>query len=806
MSQKLSAENQAPKALIPTAIENLEFILKNLPEESHEFLERKFPDMFGSQWSIDIEWLKAILISMLNKRDVSLIRTLDDVTSISSDLSGSTRMREIVAEKTGDNEAIPKVIREATAQYMAPFYRIGNYFRHIQSPIKAGDGSFFIFKGGEEALESSIRAALEAGKEIRHANQNFRLLRKILKKDPNQYFSQDELEQLKLQLRVGIKTGKAIQEITDMENLNIILKNSYKSYARSEVTGESPDNAARLEVAGKKLIEMYPELRHQPVLIAVQPEDLEKLERKTGARFKTSQPETVFLKDKNWSSEVVLVIGYKASAKQIHFTKRAEITELEQILLNDLSVLQSGIEHWNQKAQELDFKDKQEGIEFFLLDEIFSFDLGQREFDALVQKGAVKIIDAEFGKRVLVSQEYYQKSLELIGKEIDRKHEWASKFYEAFAERVQKEKPIGFFEYRLLAREGFHLMHFDPYKAVEVIRKAVNKSANLGRFDLATTYGDIEEILRQQTSSDEINKRISTEDFLILNANRAGKRNLAGEIKNRRRSMISDIELADLRLKIRDNVSRLSEILHEQQNALEKGEEDVGVLESLVKEQEKLAEQITQLQGTQFSYEYYKYEKIKLTELRSTYLVLADSKKISLEKRKQYFYRALDSISILERLCLEDLKVNGEKEKIMTDVRGSMMIYAQIISFITNFEQENPSDFSGKTLSEISSEFEISEETSRIVQMNYEQKLRYKTSKYLRASKIAKKRNYLQDLRIIYSNIAYTYFDLENIEKSEKYLSLSEEVLSRIELSEENRRKIQERLNVLRQKIEDYKK
>ena len=268
---------------VKTERETLAEILKDR-ENSVRFIRTKFPGI------VDREWMRVILLDYVSGKPLVLTKTLNNVTSVSLDVVGSVRMQEIVSEKTGNEDVIPLIVNEVTNFYSEPFLRIGQRCQFIQEPSIRGDGGFFVYKSGD-AFESSIRASLEAGREIQTANKDYALLRKILKKNISDFgFSPEELEQLKLQLRIGIEIDSAIQTIQGLRDLEYIMDKDYFSHAKNITLGNAPNTSARLEASGKELLLIHPELRRNPVLIIATPEDIEKLNTEKGELFRTTNP------------------------------------------------------------------------------------------------------------------------------------------------------------------------------------------------------------------------------------------------------------------------------------------------------------------------------------------------------------------------------------------------------------------------------------------------------------------------------------------------------------------------------------
>jgi len=772
------------------------------PEEAQSFIRQRFPKI------TDIEWMSAILTEHLAGKPVILTRSLDDVTAVSLDLAGSVRMQEIVSEKTKDDAVIPLIVHKVTEFYRQPLITVGKKFKFIQEPSIRGDGAFFVFKGSYDALEKAIKASLEAGRRVENANRGYGLIKFLLEKDLKEYdFTKDELEQLRLQLRVGIKTGSAIQAISDLsqEELDNILDDEHIYDTKNDVLGNAPNTAARLEAAGKELIARHPELRQKPVLIIATPGDIENLERQTGARFKTSEPETIILKDKNWQSDVVLITGYKTSTAVSvpSEIRKEEVSELEQSLLNDLSVLQSGVEYWNQKAQELQFSIKpEEGIELFLLDEIFSIETSQRELEGLIEKGAVKIIESQFGKRIIVTQEHYEKSLALIGKEIDRKHRWASDVYETILgklERKAKPEEGEAFYYRFLARQGFHLKE-DSHKSKDVLFRAAIEAFNVEMFGLATIYTfEAEKISSQLHEAGRI-KRRSALNFLRICAINDRRIDISDETTKKRMEAIKSNELESKVLEIEVDRDKLYGELTKQRICLEKDEEDTEILKQLIEKYKLHLPLIEELKETEFSDDFFKYKKGALMTIGQIYRLLGQSKKTSVEEKRAFLYKALDYAFVVERLCLEDLR-KKKREKLFRDCLISIDGIVMSIDSITTIEKENNLGFSGKTANEVASELEVSEETAKICQMNYEQKLRYAIRKSCKEGSIARKRGYNLDSQRIYSNIAEFSFNIGDIRRAKFYLGLSEELFGKIESGEKYKQMMQQKLQDLKEKL-----
>ena len=776
---------------------SIEDILRN-PEEARRIIKAKFPKI------VDIEWMRAILLSYLSGRIPLLTKALDSVTAISLDLAGSVRMQEIVSEKTQDVEIIPTIVSNVTKYYGKPFLKIAKYFTQIQEPSVRGDGGFFVFKGDQLVLEKAIRAALEAGKEIKRANQDYRLLRNILKKDIKELnFSKSELEQLRLQLRIGMKTDTSIQSILNLslKDLDNLLDDNYIFDAKNTVFGNAPNIATRLEVAGKELILKNPELRELPALIVVTPEDLETLERKIKIRFKTTSPEIVNLKDKNWTGEIVLITGYKASSEIRYRTRKKEITELEQSLLNDLSVLQAGVEYWNQKLQDLNFETKEDdGIEFFLLDEIFSLEIGQKELDGLIQKKVITIQDGKFCKRVVVSPQHLERTLKQIGKEIDKKHEWAEHIYESVLER----KVEGLFDYRLLARQGFHLKHYDTYKAANVIRRAANIAASVSLDDLVVIYLNEEIKLREQTDRNERERRMGSIDFLRRVAESTKREDIMEKVLSVRKNRIRDAELEIKRLKIRVSMDELGKVLRERQRFLgEKDiEKDITVLKEVINGYTQLLEIIRQLKGTEFEHEFYRAKKVVLSIPYKVYGILGKSEKIAPKRRRAFLYKSLNSALIYEKFCFEDMKAHGKKHRVIKEYMNAITCSYISSRLIADLEKENElEEFSGKSISEIAEKFGISEETARIALMSYEKKLKYARRRSCREGSIARKNGYKREILRAYYNTALYSTYLKDIRRTEMYLSLAEKLFKEIEITSESKQKIQKGFKEIKEKV-----
>ncbi len=801
--------------------ETLADILRD-DEKAERFIRTKFPRVS------DREWMRAILFDYVSGKPLVLTKTLNDVTSVALDVVGSVRMQEIVSEKTGSDDVIPLIVREVTGFYSTPFLRIGQQYQFIQEPSIRGDGGFFIYRG-KPAFEKTIRASLDIGRNIQRANQNYFLLRKILKeKFSESDFSAEELEQLKLQLRVGVKLDSAVQTITNLGELENIEDENYVSNAKNITLGNSPNISARLEAGGKELTLIHPEIRKAPVLVITTPEDIEKLNQETGEIFRVSEPETIQIKDKNWSSEVVLIHGYRASATSIPIRKTEEknlnalfsspvrkeekISELEQSLLNDLSVLQSGCEFWNQRARELDFSVREEkGIEFWLLDEIFSFETGQREFNGLVQKGAIGIIDDEFGKRVIVAPEHYQDSLSLLGKETDKKHEWASSLYERVLEKYKKEpdkkseqkqetsQPTGFFNYRLKARQGFHLMHYNSYLAADLIRSAANIVSTSHLDDLVLTYLNEELKLREQTDRNEREKRIGSIDFLVRTADSLKRKDFLEKGTATRKAMMKESNLLMTRLRIRLSMSRLAEKSGKIRKTL--GEQDIekyiSDLKSIVNKYKSLLEEIEKLKGTEHSHEFYRAQKGVLGMIPRIYTEIGTNEQLSSEKRIAFLYRALDSSLRHKDFCFEDIKINGRKDRTVQEYITPIDRNSYLLNLIAELEKEN--NFSANN--EFFSSLDLSDETRKISLMPYEQKLRYARRMSCNSGSISRKMDYERDLIIIYSRISDFSIKLGDKKRANMYCSLAENMLNNIELSADERQRREKSVYELRERL-----
>ncbi|MEM4325892.1 MAG: hypothetical protein QXU40_01160 [Candidatus Pacearchaeota archaeon] len=792
--------------------------LKEILDDSNkadEFISTKFPHI------CDREWIRRVLLDYAYGKPLILNNKLESVTSVAMDMVGSVRMQEIVYEKTGDRDAIPRVVKEIKNFYKERFLEIGQKHKIIQRPSIRGDGGFFIYKG-KDAYELAIRAALETGREIQAANRNYSLLKRILKdkffKDSSRScFSEVELEQLKLQLRVGIKLDDATQTVSGLEDCleNLLEDNTVFYYVEDEVLGNSPNLASRLETAGKELTNTNPEFRNYPALIITTPENIENLNKEIGREiFSISEPTEVFIRDKGWKGEIVVVQGYKTHIPMFSIAdikKESEITELEQSLLTDLSILQSACEFWNNEAKKFgigELINEEKGIEFWLLDEIFSFEKGQKELEGLVKKGAIEIINNKLETRIFVKPEYYKKALSNIEKDAQKKHEWAVEIYERVLEKYKEEKikPENFLKYKLIARQSFHTLYYNPHRAADLIRQAANEYDLLTRrIDnfLSPIYANKATELTLELFGNYQKVIISNLDFSIRKASpllslldinleniRKGAEDIYKKTEFLIKKTIEENNLLNRNLEILLEQRRVWERFRKIQNKNsklnnekkefeeEQREKLVSELEKIISSYSSLLKKVEELEGTSYQSEFYIHKRNILKDIAYFYNcignIILSKEKQDHEKLREVYYRCIEYHLKSIECCLEDWRRNGKKRRSINSFNTACIETSYIIGWTAELERKNKVSLRDKP----PYYSELSEKTKKIFDMGFEEKIRYARRIACRSASLQRKA-YTGPIEL-----AETYFiisdysiDLKDIKRARRYFHLGEKNL-----------------------------